>query len=81
MGAIVFATFCIWAILSGAVFPAPVSSGEFPTSLILHRAIPNQVELSELRAHDRARHRRLLQSINGVVDFPLAGSYNPYRVG
>lgn len=81
MKAYIFATVHIWAIFSGVVFPAPVVSGDFPTSLILHRAIPNRVEVSQLRAHDRARHRRQLKSVNGVVDFPVTGSYNPYRVG
>ncbi|KAF8369591.1 hypothetical protein HHK36_032387 [Tetracentron sinense] len=40
-----------------------------------------RVELSELRARDRARHGRILQGSNGVVDFPVDGSSDPYLVG
>ncbi|KNA05808.1 hypothetical protein SOVF_186930 [Spinacia oleracea] len=77
-----FATLCTWIVFPGVIFPVSVSGG-FPTTLNLHRAIPlnDRVEVSQLRAHDRARHGRALQSINGVVDFPVAGTYNPYRVG
>ncbi|CAO2813227.1 unnamed protein product [Amaranthus hypochondriacus] len=52
-------------------------------TLTLHRSIPlkERVELSQLRTHDRARYGRVLQSINGVVDFPVSGTFNPYRVG
>ncbi|KAJ8434385.1 hypothetical protein Cgig2_014232 [Carnegiea gigantea] len=77
----IFGTLCIWAFFAAVIFPAPVASGEFPTRLSLHRAIPKRVEMSQLRAHDRVRHRRLLNSVSGVVDFPVVGSYNPYRVG
>uniref|UniRef100_A0A803M6B2 Peptidase A1 domain-containing protein n=1 Tax=Chenopodium quinoa TaxID=63459 RepID=A0A803M6B2_CHEQI len=78
-----YATICIWVIFSGAFSPSTVVSGGFPTTLNLHRAIPlkDRVEVSQLRAHDRARHGRALQSVNGVVDFPVAGTFNPYRVG
>lgn len=71
--------FAIWAIFSGVILVVC----DFPATLTLHRAIPlnDRVELSQLRAHDRARHGRLLQSVNGVVNFPVAGTYNPYRVG
>ncbi|KAH9615713.1 hypothetical protein KSS87_014151 [Heliosperma pusillum] len=71
----------IWVILSDVVLPVIGSS--FPTTLTLQRSISlkDRVGLSRLRAHDRARHGRLLQSINGVIDFPVSGTYNPYRVG
>lgn len=77
------ATFYIWVIFSGVILPATVVICDFPTTLNLHRAIPlkERVELSQLRAHDRARHGRVLQSVNGVVDFPVSGTFNPYRVG
>ncbi|XP_074286173.1 aspartic proteinase 36 [Silene latifolia] len=71
----------IWVILSDVVLA--VIGGSFPTTLTLQRSISlkDRVGLSQLRTHDRARHGRLLQSINGVVDFTVSGTYNPYRVG
>ncbi|KAK1409967.1 hypothetical protein QVD17_36498 [Tagetes erecta] len=60
---------------------------DFPSVLTLERAFPvnNRVELSQLRNRDSLRHRRILQqqqsSSGGVVDFPLQGTYDPYRVG
>lgn len=83
MKACIFATVYIWVIFSGVVLQPALVVCDFPTTLTLHRAIPlkDRVELSQLIAHDRARHGRLLQSIDGVVDFPVMGTYNPYRVG
>ncbi|KAK9665935.1 hypothetical protein RND81_14G147200 [Saponaria officinalis] len=71
----------IWVIFCDVVLPA--FGGYFPTTLTLERAISlkERVGLSQLRARDRVRHGRLLQSINGVVDFSVSGTYNPYRVG
>ncbi|KAF6134337.1 hypothetical protein GIB67_005729 [Kingdonia uniflora] len=55
----------------------------FPSILTLERSFPpNQLfELGALRDRDQARHSRLLQSSTGVVDFPVEGSSNPYKVG
>ncbi|XP_054812152.1 aspartic proteinase 36-like [Prosopis cineraria] len=55
---------------------------EFPMTLPLERAIPlrNEMKLSELKALDHARHRRLIQSSNDT-DFPLEGTYDPYVAG
>ncbi|KAF4347683.1 hypothetical protein G4B88_011100 [Cannabis sativa] len=56
----------------------------FPATMNLERAFPtnHRVELSQLRARDRLRHGRLLQSTGeSFVDFPVAGSFNPYLVG
>lgn len=55
----------------------------FPSTLTLERAIPHshEVELSQLVARDRLRHGRLLQSANGVVDFSVAGTFDPFVVG
>ncbi|KAF3972896.1 hypothetical protein ACB098_08G111900 [Castanea mollissima] len=55
----------------------------FPATLKLERAFPlsQRVELSQLRARDSVRHGRMLQSSNGVVDFPVAGTYDPFVVG
>ncbi|XP_014496527.1 aspartic proteinase-like protein 2 [Vigna radiata var. radiata] len=61
---------------------AAVDAGS-PVSLPLERAFPTNhgVELSQLRARDALRHRRMLQSSNGVVDFPVQGTYDPFQVG
>ncbi|GMH11109.1 hypothetical protein Nepgr_012950 [Nepenthes gracilis] len=73
----------IWVIFSGVILQASMVLCGFPTTLNLHRAFPNnqRVELSQLVARDRVRHGRLLQSFNGVVGFPLSGTYDPYSVG
>ncbi|KAK9061581.1 hypothetical protein SSX86_018763 [Deinandra increscens subsp. villosa] len=60
---------------------------EFPSILTLERAFPanHRTELSQLRNRDSLRHGRILQSSSsssgGVVDFPVDGTYDPYRVG
>ncbi|KAI9080180.1 hypothetical protein K1719_037858 [Acacia pycnantha] len=56
---------------------------ESPMILSLERAIPplnNATKLSELKAFDHARHRRLIQSSNGT-GFSLQGTYDPYQAG
>ncbi|KAG9456828.1 hypothetical protein H6P81_001336 [Aristolochia fimbriata] len=70
-----------WVILGAvAVLLLLGAAGAFPATLKLERAFPvkGNVELSHLRARDRARHGRLLQ---GVVDFPVEGSADPFTVG
>ncbi|KAL8210435.1 hypothetical protein R6Q57_004872 [Mikania cordata] len=59
---------------------------KFPPTLTLERAFPanHRIELSVLRDRDSFRHRRILQqqsSTGDVVDFPVEGIYDPYRVG
>ncbi|KAF3441762.1 hypothetical protein FNV43_RR15677 [Rhamnella rubrinervis] len=57
----------------------------FPAGLLpLERAFPptRHVQLEALRARDRVRHGRILQTASGgVVDFPVEGSSDPYLVG
>lgn len=55
----------------------------FPAKLSLERAFPTNhgVEMAQLRGRDRARHGRMLQSSGGVIDFPVAGTYDPFLVG
>lgn len=63
----------------------------FPATVLpLHRAFPanQRVELEVLRARDRNRHARILQSygagtssVGGVVDFAVEGTSDPYIVG
>ncbi|CAI9097880.1 OLC1v1034398C2 [Oldenlandia corymbosa var. corymbosa] len=59
--------------------------GGFPRGVLtLERAFPlnQRVKLEELKARDRARHARILQSFSGgIVDFPVAGTSDPYLVG
>ncbi|KVH90725.1 Aspartic peptidase, partial [Cynara cardunculus var. scolymus] len=53
-----------------------------PATLKLERVFPhdNEMELSELRHRDNLRHARILLS-EDIIDFPLQGTYDPYRVG
>lgn len=75
------AAFAISAALL-LVVAAEVAAGS-PASLTLERAFPTNhgVELSQLRARDALRHRRILQSSNGVVDLSVQGTYDPFQVG
>ncbi|TQE03979.1 hypothetical protein C1H46_010350 [Malus baccata] len=71
-------------LIAGAILmSAAVVLCSFPATLTLERAFPSnhRVDLSQLRARDRVRHGRRLQSSNGVADFPVEGTYNPFRVG
>lgn len=71
-------------LIAGAILTsAAVVLCSFPAALSLERAFPNslRVELSQLRARDRARHGRMLQSSNGIVDLPVRGTFDPFRVG
>ncbi|KAK7262223.1 hypothetical protein RJT34_29786 [Clitoria ternatea] len=54
-----------------------------PLALTLERAFPSNhgVDLAQLRARDNLRHRRMLQSTNYVVDFPVKGTFDPTEVG
>lgn len=65
------------------LLPAAVLSYGFPAALKLERAIPAspEMEISQLKARDRARHGRLLQSLGGVIDFPVDGTFDPFVVG
>lgn len=71
-------------LIAAFLFPAAVAiSSSFPATLTLERRIPpsHLVELNHLRERDSFRHRRLLQSTFGVVDFPVQGTFNPFLVG
>ena len=65
------------------LLPVSVFSYGFPAALKLERAVPanHEMEMNELKARDRARHGRLLQSLGGVVDFPVDGTFDPFVVG
>ncbi|GLT80814.1 hypothetical protein SLA2020_522320 [Shorea laevis] len=70
-------------LLAGLILPVAIVLGEFPTSFKLQRTTPSsqQLNLSQLIARDAARHRRLLTSSGGVVNFSLNGEYNPFITG
>ena len=70
-------------LLTVALFLAATVGMGFPMSMTLERAFPSNhgVDLSELRARDNLRRGRMLQSSNGVVDFSVAGTFDPYQVG
>lgn len=64
-----------------AALVAAVQGGGLPANVLtLERAFPanERVELEVLRARDRARHARILQ---GVVDFTVLGTSDPYLAG
>lgn len=69
--------------IAAVLLPAVVVVYGFPTTLTLERAIPesHMLELCQLRARDRVRHGRLLQSLGGVVNFPVSGTFDPFLVG
>ncbi|CAK9186792.1 unnamed protein product [Ilex paraguariensis] len=70
-------------VILAVLLPAAVVLCGFPATMTLERAFPTShgIELSQLRARDRVRHGRMLQSLNGVVDFPVQGTYDPFLVG
>lgn len=73
-------------VIATLLLPVSVVLGGFPAMMTLERAFPidHRVhELSQLRARDRIRHGRMLQSSNGggVIDFPIGGTFNPFLVG
>lgn len=72
--------------LATVLVPVSVVYSGLPGSILtLERAIPlsQRVELEALRAHDRARHARILKGgvVGGVVDFSVEGTSDPYSVG
>ncbi|GLT80818.1 hypothetical protein SLA2020_522360 [Shorea laevis] len=70
-------------LLAWLILQVAIVLGEFPTSFKLKRTIPSsqQLNVSQLIAHDAARHRRLLTSYGGVVIFSLNGDYSPFISG
>ncbi|KAJ1388966.1 Xylanase inhibitor, C-terminal [Sesbania bispinosa] len=70
-------------LVSVAFLVAAVVVSGSPVTLTLERAFPSNhgVELSHLKARDMLRHRRVLQTSNGVVDFQVQGTFDPFQVG
>lgn len=77
------AGFSILLSITSVLLHLPAAVGGFPAAFNLERAFPTNhgVELNQLRERDRVRHRRILQSATGVVDFSVQGTYDPYLVG
>lgn len=76
------------AVVALAVAAAAVSAstggGGFQRVMSLERAFPvnEAVDLEVIKARDRARHARMLQSFSGgIVDFTVDGTSDPYAVG
>lgn len=68
-------------VFGALVAAAAVEGGGVPARVLtLERAFPanETVELEVLKARDRARHARILQ---GVVDFTVLGTSDPYLAG
>ncbi|KAG8374186.1 hypothetical protein BUALT_Bualt11G0104800 [Buddleja alternifolia] len=69
---------------AAAVVSAVRGGGGLQRVLTLERAFPveEKVELDAIKARDRARHARTLQSFaGGIVDFPVGGAADPYAYG
>lgn len=89
----IFHSLTTMLLLAAAVaFAAAITAFASPAKILpLQRAFPldEPVELSELRARDSIRHARILlgrgggrqSSIDGVVNFPVQGSSDPFLVG
>lgn len=79
MSASLSAGFWLIFVITVLVFPSLSS----PLTLTLERSFPDnhRAELNELKARDRVRHGRFLQTSVGVVDFPVDGSPDPFTVG
>ncbi|KAL3839730.1 hypothetical protein ACJIZ3_024321 [Penstemon smallii] len=74
---------CVGLILMAAAVAA-TSSGGIQSVMTLDRLFPfeERVELEAIKARDRGRHARILQSYSGgIVDFPVGGTSDPYVVG
>ncbi|KAK4432502.1 Aspartic proteinase-like protein 2 [Sesamum alatum] len=72
------------AMASAAVVSALKGGGGFQGVLTLVRAFPleERVELEAIKARDKARHARMLQSFSGgIVDFTVGGTSDPYAGG
>ncbi|PHT37809.1 hypothetical protein CQW23_21382 [Capsicum baccatum] len=71
------------AAASVAAAAAAVAGAEkLPAGVLSLERIGGKVEVEEVRARDKARHARMLQSFGGgIVDFPVVGSSDPYLVG
>ncbi|CAI9783140.1 unnamed protein product [Fraxinus pennsylvanica] len=75
--------FLVMAV-AAAVFMSAASGSSVKRVLTLERAFPadQKVELEVLKARDRARHSRIMQSFaGGIADFPVVGTSDPYLAG
>ncbi|KAL2502691.1 Eukaryotic aspartyl protease family protein [Forsythia ovata] len=79
-----FLVMALAMVAVSAVFISEAAASGGKRVLTLERAFPadQKVELEALKARDRARHARILQSFaGGIVDFPVVGTSDPYLVG
>ncbi|CAI9289958.1 unnamed protein product [Lactuca saligna] len=82
------ATWTFSGIVVAVLLQGVVVLCKAPATLKLERAFPHnqRMELSKLRDRDNLRHSRFLKqqlssSTKDVIDFPLQGTFDPYRVG
>ncbi|KAF2300712.1 hypothetical protein GH714_015295 [Hevea brasiliensis] len=75
--------FPVGIVIAAVLSHVTLVLSSFPATLTLERGIPpsHRLELNQLRERDSFRHRRILQSAGGVVDFPVQGTFNPFLVG
>ncbi|KAI3679449.1 hypothetical protein L2E82_51360 [Cichorium intybus] len=75
-------TWTMSGVALAVLLQAVVALCKSPATLKLERAFPHnkRVELSKLRDRDNLRHSRFLKQ-QDVIDFPLQGTFDPYRVG
>lgn len=68
--------------LAAAAVSASTDGVGFQRVLSLERAFPVKEDLEVIKARDRARQARMLQSFSGgIVDFAVGGTSDPYAVG
>ncbi|XP_051113984.1 aspartic proteinase 36-like isoform X3 [Andrographis paniculata] len=83
-GGVLVAAAAAVVLATVVVVSASIVGGRIQGVLTLERAFPvgEKVELEVIKARDRARHARILQSFaGGIVDFPVGGTSDPYSVG
>ncbi|KAH6819731.1 Eukaryotic aspartyl protease family protein [Perilla frutescens var. hirtella] len=82
-GGALMAMAAVLALAAAAAVSASTGGG-VQRVLSLERAFPvkEEVDLEVIKARDRARHARMLQSFSGgIVDFAVGGTSDPYAVG
>ncbi|KAL2487299.1 Eukaryotic aspartyl protease family protein [Abeliophyllum distichum] len=71
-------------LVAAAALSAASGIGGVQRVMNLQRAFPvnQRVELAALKARDRARHARMLQSFaGGIANFPVFGASDPFETG
>ncbi|KAH6798840.1 Eukaryotic aspartyl protease family protein [Perilla frutescens var. frutescens] len=83
-GEALMAMAAVLALAAAATAVSALTGGRVQRVLSLESAFPvkEEVDLEVIKARDRARHARMLQSLSGgIVDFAVGGTFDPYAVG